>query len=118
MLELEQQVHDSLTPPRARRFLWLLGHRRQVAEVIAQMCCLGVGEMPTLDRQLQLTEEAIASLCEDARIAAALLAELCVADAALIHRRGHAPDGFTCHVCETGTFDLVHALSRYPDLID
>jgi hypothetical protein len=118
MNELEQRVHDSLTPTRQKRFKLLTEHRQHVALVIAQMTCWGVAEVPSLDRQLQLTEEAIAGLSSEPGLTAALLAEYVVADAALIHRRGHAPDGFACQVCLTGGYGLGAALSAYPDLID
>jgi hypothetical protein len=119
MIELERRVLDALTPTRQKRFRWLVASREQLAHVIAEMTCWGVVEIPSLDRQLQLTEEAIAGLSKDSSVTASLLAEYVVADAALIHRRGLAPDGFACQVCLTGgAYGLGDVLARFPDLID
>jgi hypothetical protein len=119
MIELEQRVHDSLTPIRQKRFRRLLANRHHLAQVVAEMTCFGVPDLPSLDRQLQLTEEGIANLVRDPDICSALIAEYVVADAVLIHRRGHAPDGFTCQVClNGGAYGLSDVLSRFPDLID
>lgn len=119
MLELEQQAHDLLTSPaRQRRFRWLVANRNHLAQIIAELGCWGLWDVPALDRQVQLTEEAISNLIEDRRLAVALNAEYTVRDAALIHARGLPPEGLPCAVCATGRYSVDQILARLPEPIE
>lgn len=116
MIELERRVHDLLTPARQRRFGWLVQNRGYLARIIAELCCWGLWDVPALDRQLQLTEEALLGLVDDPRDAATLSAEWAVRDAALIHSRDEAPAGFDCCVCRSGRYGVDEILARLPEL--
>lgn len=118
MLELEQRAHDALTAPRQRRFAWLVQNRDHIAQIIAELGCWGLWDLPALDRQLQLTEEAISGLIEDPRLAVELNAEYAVRDASLIHTRGVSPTGFDCVVCRTGRYGIDEILARLPEPIE
>lgn len=115
MLEIELAVLASLGETRAKRFTWLAQARLGVAQHIAESICFGVAEIPVLDRQLQLTEQALLNLVVDLDVAAELAAEYAVRDAALIHMRGAPPAEFPCSVC-SGRFSLDEVLSRVPAL--
>lgn len=114
MFDLEKQVADQLTGTRRRRFDWLAENRQYVAYIIAEMACWGVHDLPALDRQLVLCEDAINALIEDPRLAAALSAEYAVRDAALLHPRGRPPEGLDCVVCRTGGYSIDDVLHRLP----
>ena len=118
MIELKQRVHDLLTAPRQRRFRWLVQNRNHLAQVIAELACWGLWDVPALDRQLQLTEEAISGLIEDPHLAVALNAEYAVRDSMLIHTRGLPPDGLACSVCATGRYGIDQILARLPEEIE
>lgn len=118
MLELERQVHDLLTASRQRRFRWLVQNRNHLARIIAELGCWGLWDVPALDRQLQLTEEAITGLTDDHRLAASLSAEWAVRDAGLIHSRAEAPTGFDCSVCRLGRYGIDVILARLPEPIE
>lgn len=117
MLEIELSVLASLTEPRQRRFTWLARARLGVAQHIAESICFGVAEVPVLDRQLQLTEEALLNLVPDLDAAAELAAEYAVRDASLIHLRGEPPADFACSVC-SGRYGLDEILARVPAPIE
>lgn len=114
MFDLEKQAHDQLTGARHRRFEWLTANRQYVANIIAEMACWGIFDLPALDRQLVLFEEAISTLVTDPQLTAALSAEYAVRDAALLHPRGRPPEGFDCVVCRTGGYSIDDVLDRLP----
>lgn len=118
MLELERRVHDLLTGTRQRRFTRLTQNRSYLARTVAELGCWGVWDVPALDRQLHLTEEALLGLVGDPQLAATLSAEWAVRDAALIHSRDEAPVGFDCCVCRSGRYGLDEILARLPEPIE
>lgn len=114
MLEIELAALANLNHRRRRRFTWLSQARLGIAQHIAESVCFGV-DVPSLDRHLQLTEEALLNMVPDLDLAAELAAEYAVRDAALIHMRGAPPADFACSVC-SGRYNLDEVLSRIPVL--
>lgn len=110
MLDLEQQALTRLTKARQLRFTWLAQQRLHLAQTVAETMCFGVSELPALDRQVDLVEEALLNLVPDPGHAAELAAEYAVRDAHLMHRRGKPPADFACNVC-SGRYSLEVALS-------
>lgn len=113
MLDLEKQALTRLTKARHQRFTWLCQQRLHLAQTVAETMCFGVSELPALDRQVELVEEALLNLVPDPGLAAELAAEYAVRDAQLMHRRNRPPAGFACTVC-SGQYSLEMALSRIP----
>ena len=69
-------------------------------------------------RQVVTVENAIEGLIRDPVLAAELMTEYAVRDAALIHSRGDSPDTFDCAVCRSGRYGIEDILARIPDLDD
>lgn len=115
MLEIELAALASLNDRSRRRFTWLTQARLGVAQHIAESVCFGVGEVPALDRHLQLTEETLLNMVSDLDLAAEIAAEYAVRDAAMIHGRGAPPADFPCSVC-SGAYSLDQVLSRIPSI--
>lgn len=111
MLEIERAILAGLNERRQKRFTWLAKARFGTAQHVAESICIGVSEVPVLDRQLQLLEEALMSLVPDLDTAAELAAEYAVRDASLIHLRGEPPADFACSVC-SGQYSLDVVLGR------
>jgi hypothetical protein len=114
MLEIELAILAELNESRQKRFTWLSQARHSIAQQVAESMCFGVPDMPNLDRQLQVLEEALMNLVRDLDTAAELAAEYAVRDAALIHLRGEPPADFACSVC-SGQFSLEVVLGRIPE---